>query len=266
MTFVLPVEADADPALAQLVISWVTVDNWGESRRFLTEHADALLSDPGEMTIQQLVEGNPDQEVLGLHQELLEAARVGGIDTAYEAIDESIRRFALAERLVAWVSTQSWDEARAFFDENVELIATDEAESVLDELVDDNPGQPDLLAHQGLLTLIRLDGADAAFALLSDPEGFGDFVITSANREDPLRALPRARLLAGLFPDNIGAQMCLATTALALSDRNEALRAIARCAESLPKQQRAELAEALGNLAGSQPELAAGLMMLQDLL
>src|ERR1700722_15724203 len=197
MTFVLPDETDGDPELAQLVIGWVTADNWGESRRYLTEHADALLSDSGEITIQQLVDGNPDQEVLGLHQELLEAARVGGIDTAYEAIDESIRRFALAERLVAWVSTQSWDEARAFFDQNAGDLATDEAESVLDELVDDNPGQPDLLAHQGLLTLIRLDGPDAAFKVLDDPEGFGDFVITSANREDPQRAIPRARLLAG---------------------------------------------------------------------
>jgi hypothetical protein len=266
MTFVLPDEADGDPDLARLLVAWVSADNWGESRRFLTEHADSLLSEPGEVTLQQLVAGNPDQEVLGLHQELLEAARVGGIDAAYEAIDESIRRFALAERLVAWVSTQSWDEARAFFDEHAAVLATAEAESVLDELVDDNPGQPDLLAHLGLLSLILLDGADAAFALLDDTEGFGDFVVSSANREDPARAIPRARMLAGLYPDNIGAQLALATTALAMADRNEAMRAIARCTESLPRQQQAELAQALSSLAASQPDLAPGLLMLQDLL
>jgi hypothetical protein len=266
MTFVFPDEADGDPELAKLVVAWVTSDNWGESRKFLTEHRDELLTESAEITIQQLVDGNPDQEVLGLHQELLEAARVGGIDTAFDAIDESIRRFALAERLVAWVSTQSWDEARAFFDENAEIIATDEAESVLDELVDDNPGQPDLLAHQGLLTLIRLDGPDQAFSLLDEPEKLGDFVISAANREDSLRAIPRARLLAGLYAENLGAQLALATTALALGERNEALRAIARCAESLPQHERAELAKQLENLADTQPDLASGLVMLRDLL
>jgi hypothetical protein len=266
MTFVLPDEADGDPALAQLVVEWVTADNWGNSRKFLTEHRDQLLTDAGEAAIQQLIEGNPDQEVLGLHQELLEAARVGGIDAAYDAIDESIRRFALAERLVAWVSTQSWDEARAFYDEHVVEFNTDEAESVLNELVDDNPGQPDLLAHQGLLSLVRLDGADFAFSILDEPEALGDLVTSSANRADPVRAIPRARLLAGLYPDNIGAQLALATTAMILGDRNESMRAIARCAESLPKAQQAELAEQLSKLAEAQPELAPGLGMLKDLL
>jgi hypothetical protein len=266
MTFVLPEEADGDSGLAQLVVAWVTADNWGDSRKFLAEHDAELLTEAGEAVVQQLVDNNPDQEVLGLHQELLEAARVGGIDAAYDAIDESIRRFALAERLVAWVSTQSWDEARSFFDENVHEFATDEAESVLDELVDDNPGQPDLLAHQGLLTLIRLDGADFAFSVLDEPEALGDLVTSSANRADPIRAIPRARLLAGLYPDNLGAQLALATTALVFGDRNESLRAIVRCAESLPAAQRRELAQQLGTLADAQPELAAGLMMLKDVL
>ncbi|MDQ1376759.1 MAG: hypothetical protein QOE15_932 [Acidimicrobiaceae bacterium] len=266
MSFVLPEEPETDPALTQLVIAWVTSENWGESRKFLSEHADELLTENAEIAIEELIEGNPDQEVLGLHQELLEAARVGGIDTAYDAIDESIRRFALAERLVAWVATQSWDEARALFDQHAEEFGTDEAESVLDELVDDNPGQPDLLAHQGLLSLIRLDGADFAFSILDEPEALGDLVTSSANRADPFRAIPRARLLAGLYPDNIGAQLALATTALIIGDRNEAMRAIARCAESLPQQQRAELAEQLAKLAEAQPELASGLASLQGIL
>lgn len=143
---------------------------------------------------------------------------------------------------------------------------TDEAESVLDELVDDNPGQPDLLAHQGLLGLIRLDGPDAAFDVLNDTEALGDFVTSSANQADPTRAIPRARLLAGLYPDNVGAQMALATTSLIQGDRNEALRAISRSAQSLPKAEREMLAQALGNLADTQPDLASGLMMLKDQL
>jgi hypothetical protein len=44
------------------------------------------------------------------------------------------------------------------------------------------------------------------------------------------------------------------------------MRAIARCAESLPQQQRTELAEQLAKLAEAQPELAAGLASLQGIL
>lgn len=266
MTFVLPDEADSDPALVEQVLAWVTCENWGDSRKYLAEHADALLTEEGEGALMQLIENNPELEVLPLHGELLDAARVGGIDAAYDAIDESIRRFALAERLVAWVSTQSWDEARAFFDEHADDFTTDEAESVLDELVDDNPGQPDLLAHQGLLALIRIDGPDAAFTVFEDPEALGDFVTSSANQADPTRAIPRARLLAGLYPDNVGAQMALATTALVLGDRNEALRAISRSAQSLPAADREMLAHALSALADTQPDLAPGLTMLRDQL
>ncbi|HEX3426642.1 MAG TPA: hypothetical protein VHT30_10960 [Acidimicrobiales bacterium] len=249
-----------------LVRAWLDVGSWGESRTFLTDHAGDLLSDEAAATLQRLAAEHPEQEVLTLHEELLEAARVGGIEAAFDAIDESVRRFALAERLVAWATTESWDKARQFYDDEAVVLGTDEAESVLEELVDDNPGQSDLLAHQGLLTLIRLDGADAAFGLLEDPENLGDVVISAANREDRDRGIPRARLLAGLFPDNLGAQLALATTALSLGERNEAARAVARCAEWLPADQRALMSEALANLARSQPELADGLTMLHDLL
>ena len=266
MTFYLPDKAQADAALVDLALAWVTAENWGDSRAFLTDHADALLTEAGETTLQQLVDKNPDQEVLDLHRELLEAARIGGIDAAYQAIDESVMRFALAEELVSWVSTQSWDDARAFFDQHAAAFLTDDAESVLDELVDDNPGQPDLLAHQGLLGLIRLDGADAAFSLLDDTEALGDFVTSSANQADPARAIPRARLLAGLYPDNVGAQLALATTALVRGDRNEAIRAISRGAHSLPKADQELLAQALADLAERQPDLASGLMVLKDQL
>lgn len=266
MTFFLPDKAATDPALVDLLLGWVTSENWGDSRTFLTEHADEIMTNAGENALKKLVDANPDQEVLGLHEELLGAARIGGVDAAYEAIDESIRRFALAERMVAWVSTQSWEEARAFFDAEAELFVTDEAESVLDELVDDNPGQPDLLAHQGLLGLIRLDGADAAFTILDDPEALGDFVTSSANQADPVRAVPRARLLAGLYPDNVGAQMALATTALIQGDRDEAFRAIARSAQSLPKADRDLLSQAMANLADTQPDLAPSLTALREQL
>lgn len=248
-----------------LVRAWLEVGSWGESRTFLTDHAGALLSEEADAIVHRLAAEHPEQEVLTLHEELLEAARVGGIETAFAAIDDSVRRFAVAERLVAWASTESWDKARQFYDAEAGVLGTDEAESVLEELVDDNPGQSDLLAHQGLLTLIRLDGPDAAFGLLEDPEKLGDVVISAANREDRERAIPRARLLAGLFPDNLGAQLALATTALSLGDRNEAARAVARGAEWLPPHQRALMSEALANLARTQPDLAPGLTMLHDL-
>lgn len=123
-------------------------------------------------------------------------------------------------------------------------------------------------AHRGLVRQRPCSGArwgrpGPAFSLLDRPDELGDLVTSAANRADPARAIPRARLLAGLYPDNLGAQLALATTALALGDHDEGFRAIARCAESLPANQRAELVQQLSALAATQPDLAAALEMLE---
>ncbi len=91
---------------------------------------------------------------------------------------------------------------------------TEEAEAVLAVLVVDNPAQPDLLAHQGLLTLCRIDGPDRAFGLVADPERLRVLTMTIAGQRDRHRGVPRGRLLSGLFPEDGEAHFSLAVAAL----------------------------------------------------
>ncbi len=193
MSFVITADRDGQPGLGRRLVEWVTTGTWDESRAFLTDHADELLTEPAEAALVQLVADNPDEQVLQLHLELLTAARAGGIEAAYGALLESVNRHALAELIVAWVGTQSWEEARAFFDEHEDALSTDEGEVVAAVLAADNPDQPDLLVHRGLLTLCRVDGADKAFELLLDPERLRTLVTGPGGRNDPAWALPRAR-------------------------------------------------------------------------
>ncbi|MDP9074165.1 MAG: hypothetical protein M3N98_08330 [Actinomycetota bacterium] len=264
MTFVISQEGDT--GVAQQLVEWVTTSTWTDSRAFLVEHADALLTPSAEAALQQLIDDNPDHQVLVLHQWILQGARSDGIDAAYVALDMSIRFRALAEGLVAWVTTQSWDDARAFFDQHAHDLLTDEAEAVLAQLAVDNPGQPDLLAHQGLLALCRVDGADKAYLLLQDPDRLRGLVMSPAGQKDPARALPRARMLAGLFPEDPEAVLGLALAAMREGDRDTMERAIGVCHAIATAQQRRAFAQRLSELAEAEPDLAPVLFMLQGIL
>ena len=264
MSFVIA--GTGDPALTHLLVEWVTTATWRDSKAFLDKHAEALLGEAGDAALQQLIDDNPDQEVLPLHQWILRGAVTSGVDTAYDTLDQSLRVRALAEGLVAWVSTQSWDEARAFFEQHADDLLTDEAESVLAALALDNPEQPDLVAHQGLLALCRIDGPDKAYNLLMDPERLRGLVMSPAGQSDPAWALPRARLLAGLFPEDPEAALILALAAMREGDRDEMERSIGRCAAISSPAQRQALAQRLSDLADTEPDLAPVLRMLKDML
>lgn len=266
MSIVSEEQPEGTPGVAKRLVEWVTTDTWDESRAFLTAHADVLLTDLGEAALRRLIEDSPDEQVLELHLEILVAARSGGVDAAYQALLESVSRHGLAELIVAWVGTQSWEEARAYFDQHQDALLSEEAQTVAAVLAHDNPDQPDLLVHRGLLALCRDDGPDKAFELLVDPERLRRLVTGPGATNDPAWAFPRARMLAGLFPDEPEAQFVLAIAALRVDDREEAERAVARCAAGLGPDQAPDLARRLGEMADAEPDLAAGLWWLRTLV
>lgn len=266
MAFVMAPAGDGDPEVARHLVEWVTTATWNDSLAFLTEHAEELLTESGEAALQQLIADNPNQQVLPLHLGILHGARQEGIEAAYLALNQSLRVRALAEGLMAWVSTPSWDEAQAFFEVHADDLMSDEAEYVLGLLAVDNPEQPDLLAHQGLLSLCRIDGSDKAYHLLSDPERLRRLVMSPAGQKDLDRALPRARLLAGLFPDDPEALFNLALAAVWVGDRAAAERAMTRCAAVIPAEHRPTFGRRLSDLADTEPDMAAVLYMLQGYL
>src|SRR5204863_8442463 len=110
-------------------------------------------------------------------------------------------------------------------DHHAGMLLTDDADSVIAGLPVDNPDQPDLLAHRGLLALCRVDGPDKAYELLEDPERLHRLITSPAAQDDEDRALPRARLLAGLYPETAEAQFQLALAAIRAGEREEAERA-----------------------------------------
>ena len=261
MTFVIP--ETGDTALAQQFVDWVATATWKDSREYLTAHAGTLLTAPAEAALQQLIDENPDHQVLALHQWILAGARAEGVEAAYDALEESLHFRALTETLVAWVTTQSWDEAHAFFEAHQDESLTDEAESVLAALATDNPEQPDLLAHQGLLALCRIDGSEKAYLLLSDIDRLRGLIASPAGQKYPVRALPRARLLAGLFPEDPEAVLALALAAMREGDREGMELAIGRCVAMTGPSLRREFARRLGELADTEPDLAPVLRVLE---
>ena len=71
MSFVITADRDGQPGLSRRLVEWVTTGTWDESRAFLTDHADELLTEPAEAALVQLVADNPEEQVLQLHRELL---------------------------------------------------------------------------------------------------------------------------------------------------------------------------------------------------
>src|SRR5205807_7678957 len=110
-------------------------------------------------------------------------ARSEGIDVAYAPITESPRREELINLVVAWMETSTWDDSRTFLTEHAPELLSDDAEGILSVLVEENPDVYDLLAHLGLLGLVRSDGIDAAYAFIEDLGGLPAAEIVVDDRE-----------------------------------------------------------------------------------
>lgn len=142
---------------------------------------------------------------------------------------------------------------------------TDEAEEVMAMLAAEHPEQPDLLAHRGLLALCRIDGPDKAYDLLVDPDRLRRLVASPAAADDLARALPRARLLAGSYPEEAEPSFHHAVTALRAGELQEAGAAIGRCRAVAGTEERAQVAGRLQELMQAEPDLAPALYALLTL-
>src|SRR6266540_3353887 len=255
-----------DARLGEQLIDWIRTSTWDDSRALLTAHGDALLTDQAEATLEHLIDDNPGDWQLTQHLAILQVARADGIDAAYDALHQSLVWQALADRLLAWVTMPTWDESRSFLQEHTAELLTDEAESVLHTLVDQNPDSPALLAHLGLLTLCRSDVIEPADGLFGDSNRLRAPVQVLAPGEDLDRTLALARLRAGLQPDEADTHFDHALAALAAGEFQEAEQAITRCADTLQWWERSARMRRLDGLAAARPDLAEGLGRLRAIL
>jgi hypothetical protein len=216
--------------------------------------------------IEHLIDDNPGRPELLQHLAILQAARAGGIDAAYAALNRSLRWQALTDRLLTWVTAGTSNESQRFVQEHTAELLTDEAENILHELVDQNPDAPQLLAYLGLLALCRHDGIEPAYDLLGDSDRLGASFDVLAPGIDPNRTLALARLRVGLQPDEADAHFDHALAALASGEVSEAERAIRSCAETLQWWERSARVRRLDKMAAARLDLAEGLVRLRTIL
>jgi hypothetical protein len=77
--------------LHSTLVSWMSISDWEDSARFLTEHADQLLTSEAEEVLAALGGHNPDNATLLAYHGLLSLARHHDIRTAYSLLEDPRR-------------------------------------------------------------------------------------------------------------------------------------------------------------------------------
>lgn len=172
--------------LSEELKDWYQAPTWSASRRWLTAHISALPPDaPDQFEAAARVHetDQPDAAAaLKQHATLLRQARATDIESAYRAIigDEAFapeseeelaaeRLTELGDLLEDWFDTPDWDASRAFLAAHADQLLTDDAETVL-SLLSDNEDDADtqeiLEDHLILIQDAREVGIDAAYQAL----------------------------------------------------------------------------------------------------
>jgi tetratricopeptide (TPR) repeat protein len=254
-----------DENLVQRMIEWIATPDWGVSRSYLADHADELLTDAAEATLEHLIDANPRARELPEHLDLLRTSRADGLDTAYDELGAR-RSFQRALSIVlAWVETTTWESSKAFAEGTPQLLSTP-ARAVLEAIARDDPRQSTLRLHRGLLALAVSDGVEAAYELRANRAARRTAIGAAANSESSDRLLALARLRSGIETGDPEAHFLLATVAASCGEGDEAEAAIADCADHAAPYERRDFATRLENLAVETPALASEFRKLAGLL
>jgi len=186
------------PHIVELLLAWVQTPPGEEADALLASHAGELLTDTAAAVLEYLIDDYPGDAGLLTHRELLRATRTDGI-----------ARTQVKSKVVAllrgWAQIPDMRQSQAFLEEHAAELLTADAYSVLTELASaelatmalDNVGAlpcPSLGAYLSLLTLARLDGPAAAYALLEDRDALRAQTAAPLETEDVTRTLAIARL------------------------------------------------------------------------
>ena len=115
------------------------------------------------------MQDNPGNPTLQQHQTLLRESRALGIGPAYanraarseEAVLDPAQTQALADKLVAWGQQETPNAAEAYLRQHEAELLSEEAAAVMQLLVQSNPGNPHVRAHQQRLAQAREVGIAA---------------------------------------------------------------------------------------------------------
>ena len=135
-------------ALSDLLVIWVQTPDWDASAAYLQEHAETLLTEPGELALRFLCESQPNMTTLAEHLTLLQRCRQIGIAEAYEEVrhprPDSVEALQQLMRAVfGFVQAQSDAMARQLFDSQPDLLQIADAEDLLQGLIQTAQHQDD---------------------------------------------------------------------------------------------------------------------------
>ena len=259
-----------DEQLADKILAWIGTADWPASKAYLDDNAVTLLTDEAEATLEHLIDINPAADTLPDHLGLLQAARAHGADAAYADHQDQLLTRHLIQTLQQWLATRTWAESRAFATAHSGELLHPTTVAILGDSADQDPADPDLRLHRGLLACAAMAGFDAAYDLLPDTTQQRQMLTDPATPAGTRLAV--ARLHSGHADDDPEAHFQLAAaTLLAILDQTaplarEAAAALADCAANAAPYEQRDFTRRLAQLATQHPQLAPFTAGLQHIL
>ncbi len=257
---------DSDEELTGTVIAWVQTPDWRASRTYLNDHAVTLLTDRGEAALEDLIDVNPDSSDLLEHLALLQAARSRGPDAAYAADADQRMNDRLTRTLRDWINTRTWDQSQVYAAAHAGDLLDPTTLAILGRFAKQELRDHTIRVHRGLLGLANAGGFDAAYALLADP-GQRRALLAGPGDDLPSDArLALARLHSGQSDDDPDAHFRLAVISLLAGRLDEAVAALADCADNAAPYERRDFARRLREATAGRSQLAGVTAELERIL
>jgi hypothetical protein len=255
-----------DNRLTDHMITWVGVTAPRESRSYLEDHADLLLTEHAEAALEHFIDANPAGGILRSRLKILHAARTQGIGNAYCALTEYVEEREAADLLYAWLSGGSWEVCLDFAVEHAETLVAPALVAHFDWVCDQHLDWLTYRLHRGVLHYAAQapdpaggfrDGYD-----LGTDAGRLRFALTAS--DPPLSASVRlaiARMYSGQYSDQPEAHFLLAGILLGEQEPSserlaEARVVLADCAANAAPYERRDFTRRLREFVAEHPALA----------
>ncbi len=241
------------PEQIGIVIEWIVAPTWRQSKSYLAEHEEQLLTDSAFVALEELlllVASRAER-----HLDLLDEVMSVGIDAAYRPL--------LLEDLVAdWISVASWQDSRSFAEQHAAELITREAEIALLRL-----GHAAATGvHFAVLGLARHDGLQAAYGCVTD-RGFAAGRMRQALAEAEPDTIAWLALLEGrVFGESFTAAAHLAVAGSLIGEPMRDTTPLEELAEQTDMAERQRVTAEIAELIGRLPQHAEQLRSLPEIL
>jgi hypothetical protein len=179
---VIPAPVPPDPdELVALLLTWIRTPDWFTSQTYLRAHSE-LLTEASMQVLATITQHQPDQQVqelLMLHQQLLQIAGQQGVEAAYQSLlyQEEKNDGAYTEeeelqvQVIAWIQTPDWKTSQIYLQNHPQLF-TDAAEQMMGapKRSQSKQAQAMINLHLDLLQKARLEGIEVAYKRFLVPE------------------------------------------------------------------------------------------------